>query len=38
MLGVLPMGALHSPWIGIQDDLADHAKRLGIPVREFGGS
>jgi hypothetical protein len=32
MLAVLPIGVLHFPGSGIQDNLADKAKKLGIPV------
>jgi hypothetical protein len=28
---------MHFPGTGIQDNLADKAKRLGIPVWKFGG-
>jgi hypothetical protein len=37
MLAVLPIGVLHLPGTGIQDNLADKAKKLGIPVWKFGG-
>jgi hypothetical protein len=37
MLAVLPIGVLHFPGTGIQDNLADKAKKLGIPVWKFGG-
>jgi len=36
MLAVLPIGVLHFPGTGIQDNLADKAKKLGIPVWKFG--
>ncbi len=36
MLAVLPIGVLHFPGTGIQDNLADKAKKLGIPVWRFG--
>src|ERR1700748_635991 len=36
MLSVLPIGVLHFPGTGIQDNLADKALRLGIPVWRFG--
>ena len=36
MLAVLPIGLLHFPGTGIQDNLADKARRLGIPVWKFG--
>jgi hypothetical protein len=29
---------MHFPGTGIQDNLADKAKRLGIPVWKFGGA
>jgi len=29
---------MHFPGTGIQDNLADKAKRLGIPVWKFGAS
>ena len=32
MLAVLPIGVMHFPGTGIQDNLADKAKKLGIPV------
>jgi hypothetical protein len=35
MLEVLPIGVMHFPGTGIQDNLADKAKRLGIPVWKF---
>ncbi|WP_293681561.1 DUF2493 domain-containing protein [uncultured Phenylobacterium sp.] len=35
MLDVLPIGVLHFPGTGIQDNLADKAKKLGIPVWNF---
>ena len=38
MLAILPIGVLHFPGTGIQDNLADKAKRLGIPVWKFGGA
>ena len=34
----LPIGVMHFPGTGIQDNLADKAKRLGIPVWKFGGA
>ena len=37
MLAVLPIGVMHFPGTGIQDNLADKAKKLGIPVWKFGG-
>jgi YspA, cpYpsA-related SLOG family len=36
MLAVLPIGVMHFPGTGIQDNLADKAKKLGIPVWKFG--
>ena len=36
MLDVLPIGALVFPGTGIQGNLADKAKQLGIPVWKFG--
>ena len=38
MLELLPIGILHLPGTGIQDNLADKAKRLGIAVWKFGGT
>ena len=38
MLETLPIGVLHFPGTGIQDNLADKAKKLGIPVWRFGGA
>ncbi|NKK70049.1 DUF2493 domain-containing protein [Rhizobium leguminosarum bv. viciae] len=38
MLDVLPIGVIHFPGTGIQDNLADKAKKLGIPVWKFGGA
>lgn len=35
MLDVLPIGVIVFPGTGIQDNLADKAKRLGIPVFDF---
>ena len=35
MLDVLPIGVMVFPGTGIQDNLADKAKKLGIPVRKF---
>jgi hypothetical protein len=37
-LETLPIGVLHFPGTGIQDNLADKAKKLGIPVWKFGGA
>ncbi|KRR06431.1 hypothetical protein CQ12_16505 [Bradyrhizobium jicamae] len=36
MLALMPIGVLAFPGTGIQDNLADKARRLGIPVRKFG--
>ncbi len=38
MLQCLPIGLLHFPGTGIQDNLADKARKLGIPVWAFGGA
>ena len=38
MLDVLPIGVMHFPGTGIQDNLADKAKKFGIPVWKFGGA
>ena len=38
MLELLPIGVMHFPGTGIQDNLADKAKRLGIPVWKVGGA
>ena len=38
MLDVLPIGVLVFPGTGIQGNLADKAKKLGIPVWRFGGA
>jgi len=38
LLELLPIGVMHFPGTGIQDNLADKAKRLGIPVWKFGGA
>ncbi|GAA4482187.1 DUF2493 domain-containing protein [Gluconacetobacter asukensis] len=37
MLDTLPIGVIVFPGTGIQENLADKAKRLGIPVLRFGG-
>jgi len=37
MLDVLPIGVMVFPGTGIQDNLADKARKLGIPVWKFGG-
>ena len=36
MLEVLPIGVMVFPGTGIQGNLADKAKRLGLPVWKFG--
>jgi len=36
MLAVLPIGVMVFPGTGIQGNLADKAKKLGIPVWKFG--
>ena len=36
MLEVLPIGVMVFPGTGIQDNLADKAKKFGIPVWKFG--
>ena len=36
MLDVLPIGVMAFPGTGIQDNLADKAKKFGIPVWKFG--
>lgn len=36
MLEVLPVGVLVFPGTGIQENLADKARKLGIPVMKFG--
>jgi hypothetical protein len=38
MLEFGPIGVMHFPGTGIQDNLADKARRLGIPVWKFGGA
>jgi len=38
MLEVLPIGVMVFPGTGIQENLADKAKKLGIPVWQFGAS
>ncbi|MCQ9157250.1 DUF2493 domain-containing protein [Acidomonas methanolica] len=37
MLDTLPIGVVIFPGTGIQENLADKAKKLGIPVLRFGG-
>jgi hypothetical protein len=36
MLAILPIGVMVFPGTGIQENLADKAKKLGIPVWKFG--
>jgi hypothetical protein len=36
MLNVLPIGVMVFPGTGIQHNLADKAKKLGIPIWKFG--
>jgi hypothetical protein len=38
MLEIVPKGVMHFPGNGINDNLADKAKKLGIPVWRFGGA
>ncbi|MET4296317.1 hypothetical protein ABIB06_007063 [Bradyrhizobium sp. LB8.2] len=38
ILEAQPIGVMHFPGTGIQDNLADKAKKLGIPVWKFGGA
>ena len=38
MLTMMPLGVMVFPGTGIQDNLADKAKRMGIPVWKFGDS
>lgn len=38
MLEIVPVGVLHFPGTGINDNLADKARKLGIPVWKFGGA
>lgn len=38
ILDILPVGIIVFPGTGIQDNLADKAKRLGIPVWRFGAA
>jgi YspA, cpYpsA-related SLOG family len=38
LLAVLPIGVIVFPGTGIQDNLADKARKLGIPVWRFGGA
>jgi hypothetical protein len=36
LLEIVPKGVLHFPGTGINDNLADKAKKLGIPVCRQG--
>jgi hypothetical protein len=36
MLETLPIGVMHFPGTGIQDNLADKARKLGVRVWKFG--
>jgi len=38
MLDVMPIGVMVFPGTGIQENLADKARKLGIPVWKFGGA
>lgn len=38
MLDALPIGVIHFLGTGIQDNLADKARKLGIPVMKFGAT
>ena len=38
MFEALPIGVVVCPGTGIQDNLADKAKKLGIPVFRLGGA
>jgi len=38
LLAVLPIGVIVFPGTGIQDNLADRARKLGIPVWRYGGA
>lgn len=38
ILEIVPKGVMHFPGTGINDNLADKAKKLGIPVWKFGGA
>jgi hypothetical protein len=38
ILEILPKGVMHFPGTGINDNLADKAKKLGIPVWKVGGA
>ena len=36
MLATMPIGVIIFPGTGIQDNLADKARKMGIPVYRFG--
>ena len=36
MLSTMPIGVIIFPGTGIQDNLADKARKMGIPVYRFG--
>lgn len=36
MLDIMPIGVIIFPGTGIQDNLADKARKMGIPVYRFG--
>lgn len=38
MLDAIPIGVIHFPGPGVQENLADKARKLGIPVMKFGGA
>lgn len=38
ILEIVPKGVMHFPGTGIHDNLADKARKLGIPVWKFGGA
>lgn len=38
MLEIVPKGVMHFPGTGINDNLADKAKKLDIPIWKFGGA
>ncbi|PWK60000.1 uncharacterized protein DUF2493 [Aminobacter sp. AP02] len=38
VLDIMPRGVIHFPGTGINDNLADKAKKLGIPVWRSGGA
>ena len=38
MLEILPKGVMHFPATGINDNLTDKAKKLGIPVWKYSGA